>query len=602
MASIPTSQSPVCGRPVGIGEMSPETPPHHASAGIMEEGGLNEMEVSDAEEEAQQDVTGKNPIENRPAVGSSSPSLYPVAGISYPTPFSNSPDTPVTTRRVERSAEVTTSDVDSEDRTVDKRQSACTFSKLQPTVEDAPDDAELDNPETSSINDEDLSMDEDFGDSDIESALEDTVRFLQDTSCNSETPSTDANTSVNTESNPKSLTPVSISPAFNESDQHKFPNGEQQTNSSQETLEYENRQILQQKRKLPAGLEPHSTLYTRNLRPRLDKGKGGNQAPHDDEIAEDVGKNSSSEGVLADSVAKNRADSSSVAHLKTSVPSNSDKDKWSGPLLCHSLLSTLSSEKKAEIERKCNRISRPDLPEFMEKHTKSWKATGFWDSPRLDVENHSLVSSNTKGFAIWRYVDAMQTGEETHYLKSRLADIMLYLAYIKELRRQKDAGHPPQTAKVKATDIICGTASLSKAIGERTRKSFHEHKLVGERWWWSGCHLGRGFFLLCSQETGKKIQSKTFSLDAFILYVLWNCQHIIACCDKFEQLVDGLLTGGEFTEQLTKKEVQLWIREAKAVSWKDTYIDCWKPWSTNAVASKASEFLTARSSDPEHPR
>lgn len=505
MASIPTSQSPVCGRPVGIGERSPETPPHHASAGIMEEGGLNEMEVSDAEEEAQQDVTGKNPIENRPAVGSSSPSLYPVAGISYPTPNSNSPDTPVTTRRVERSAEVTTSDVDSEDRTVDKRQSARTFSKLQPTVEDAPDDAELDNPETSSINDEDLSMDEDFGDSDIESALEDTVRFLQDTSCNSETPSTDANTSVNTESNPKSLTPVSISPAFNESDQHKFPNGEQQTNSSQETLEYENRQILQQKRKLPAGLEPHSTLYTRNLRPRLDKGKGGNQAPHDDEIAEDVGKNSSSEGVLADSVAKSRADSSIVAHLKTSVPSNSDKDKWSGPLLCHSLLSTLSSEKKAEIERKCSRISRPDLPEFMEKHTKLWKATGFWDSPRLDVENHSLVSSNAEGFAIWRYVDAIQTGEETHYLKSRLADIMLYLAYIKELRRQKDAGHPPQTAKVKATDIICGTASLSKAIGERTRKSFHEHKLVGERWWWSGCHLGRGFFLLCSQETGKKM-------------------------------------------------------------------------------------------------
>lgn len=498
MATLPTSQSPVCGRPVGIGERSPETPPHYASAGIMEEGGLNEMEVSDAEGEAQQDVAGKNPIENRPAVGSSSPSLYPGAGISYPTPISNPPDTPVpTTRRVERSAEVTTSDVDSEDRTVDKHQSTRTFSKLQPTVEDAPDDAELDNPETSSINDEDLLMDEDFGDSYIESALEDMVRFLQDT-CSSETSSTGANTSMNTESNSKSLTPVSISPTFNRSDQDKLPNEEQQTNNSQVALEYQNRQILQHKRKLLPGLESHSTLHTRNLRPRLDKGKSGNQAPHDDE-------NSSSEGVLAGSVAKNRADSSSVAHLKISVPSKSDKDKWSGPLLSHALLSTLSSEKKAEIERKCNRISRPDLPEFMEKHTESWKAPGFWHSPQLDVANHSLISSNTKGFAIWRYVDAMQTGEETHYLKSRLADIMLYLAYIEELGKQKDAGHPPQTAKVKATDVICGTASLSKPIAEKTRKTFHEHKLVGERWWWSGCHLGRGFFLLCSQETGKKV-------------------------------------------------------------------------------------------------
>ncbi|CDM34666.1 unnamed protein product [Penicillium roqueforti FM164] len=259
----------------------------------MEEGGLNEMEVSDAEEEAQQDITGKNPIENRPADGLSSPSLYPVA----------------------------------EDRTVDKYQSARTLSKLQPTVEDTPDNTEIDNSETLSVNDEDLLMDEDFRESDIKSALDDVVKFLQDTSYNSGTPSTSANTSVNTKSNPKRLTPVSISPTSNRSDQHKLINGKQQTNNIQETLEYKRRQILQQKRKLPARLEPHSTLYTRNLRPRLNRGKSGNQAPHDDKLTEDVGKNSSSEGVLAGSVAKSRADSSSITHLKTSVPSNSDKDK-----------------------------------------------------------------------------------------------------------------------------------------------------------------------------------------------------------------------------------------------------------------------------------
>lgn len=90
-------------------------------------------------------------------------------------------------------------------------------------------------------------------------------------------------------------------------------------------------------------------------------------------------------------------------------------------------------------------------------------------------------------------------------------------------------------------------------------------------------------------------QSKSFPLDAFILYALSNCQNLLACCSKFDHLVDGLLVNGEFPEQLSKKEVQLWIRETKAVNQGNIPTICWKPWSTNAVASKASEFLSAQS-------
>ncbi|KAI2737762.1 hypothetical protein DTO013E5_5810 [Penicillium roqueforti] len=549
VASLPTSPTPVSGRLVWIGERSPETSPHNVSAGIMQEGGFNEMEIS-AVEEAQQNVTGNHSGENRPALGTSSPSLRSGAGLSFPTPTSNPPDTPVSrSKYVERSAGRTTSGIDSENRAVDKHQSTPTFSKLQPTVEDASDDTENDHPQTASTNDED------FGDSEIESVLDEMPRFLQDTSCSIENSPPGDNNSVNTESNPITFTPVSISPTFNRSDRHNLPNEEQHTDSRQVTSECENRQILQTKRKLFPGLESHSAPNSRNLRPRLEKGKSGIQAPHYDEIAENVGENSSSGRILARSVVKGRVDSS-VGPTKTTVPSKPGKDKWNGRFLCDPLLSTLSPEKKDEVERKCDRILRPDMPYFMEKHTKSWKLTGFWHSPQLDVAKYPLVSSSTKGFAIWRYVDAMQAGEETHYLKSRLADIMLYLAYVEELHRQKEAGHPGQTAKVKATDIICGTASLSKAIAERTRKSFHEHKLVDK--------------------------TKLF---------LWTLLFL-----------DRLLTGGEFTEQLTKKEVQLWIREAKAVSWNKKYTACWKPWSTNAVASMASEFLLVRSSGSERPR
>ena len=90
-------------------------------------------------------------------------------------------------------------------------------------------------------------------------------------------------------------------------------------------------------------------------------------------------------------------------------------------------------------------------------------------------------------------------------------------------------------------------------------------------------------------------QSKSFPLDAFILYALSNCQNLLACCSKFDHLVDGLLVSGEFPEQLSKKEVQLWIRETKAVNQGNIPTICWKPWSTNAVVSNASEFLSAQS-------
>jgi hypothetical protein len=152
----------------------------------------------------------------------------------------------------------------------------------------------------------------------------------------------------------------------------------------------------------------------------------------------------------------------------------------------------------------------------MEKHTKLWMSTGFWSSPSLDPSKFPSMTAGRKGHEIWRYVEAMQAEDETHYLKARLADVMLYLEYVEEFDRQKKAGHPVQTAKTRATNIICGTGSLSKAKADKTRMSFHEHKAVGERWWWSGSYLGRGFILLCSEETGKKMLVSLIALVALI--------------------------------------------------------------------------------------
>ncbi|KAJ5183253.1 hypothetical protein N7492_000869 [Penicillium capsulatum] len=487
------------------------------------------------------------PLVSENSAGPPGPDLCP----SYPTPDSNPPNTPIPAGTgVKRSERETLEGNCSADQIANHSQSGRSLSNFRPAEEVA-----LDNAKHVDLQDS-VSSDSNFGNSEIESAIGEAHEILQDT-----------------------LSDVGRSGTQNTN--HEL------ADSSTESLGCE------------SPLEPQSTLPSRNLRPRFEKDCSEKQALNSKENPKTAGE-TSFKGALAPSGA--------TIHLKSrmSVPSRSDKDDWNGRFSHHPLLSDLPPDEKDEIERNCNRILRPDLPEFIEKHTKSWHSSGFWYSPSLDIPNTINISSGSKGVVIWRYVEAIHAGEETYYLKTRFADIMLFLEYVKEFNRQRQAGHPVQTAKTRATNIICDSDSLPKAIANKTRKSFHEHKLVGSRWWWSGCFLSRGFFLLCSQETGKKVlgfsnfpgQSKSFPLDAFILYTLSNHPGIVACCNNINQAVDRLLIDGEFSEQLSKKNVQQWIQQAKATSLENKSTIQWEPWSTNAVASKASDFLFSRSIGP----
>ncbi|KXG51298.1 uncharacterized protein PGRI_095590 [Penicillium griseofulvum] len=504
-------------------------PPHDTSVGNIQVCS-HEMGTADVEEDAHRDSPDTTRYDNHPLVPETyvrSPTLGPGASSSAPeTSILDTPTTLLPTKRRVEASDGAPGEISFAGPTTNNCQSTQYLSKYQPTVEDVPDETENNDAE------DPFSNDDNFGDSDVEAVLEEARKFLGDTSADHESPSSGATNTMNTELGLNA--PVLAFCPPDSDDRHALPNKEQ-TDIPQASSE-ESPEICR-KRRLSSIIESQPTLPSRNLRARL---------------LNSVGQ-------------------------KTSGPHNLDKDRWKGRFSHHTLLSTLLPNQKDEIERKSNRALRSDLPEFMEKHTKLWKSTGFWFSPSLDPSKFPNMPAGRKGHVIWRYVEAMEAEDETHYLKARLADIMLYLEYVKEFNRQKKAGHPSQTAKTRATDIICGTGSLPKAKADKTRMSFHEHKLVGERWWWSGCYLGRGFILLCSEETGKKVST-------------------LACCSKFDEVVDGLLTDGQFPKQISKKEVQQWIKDAKATSQESVPTIHWQAWSTNAVASQASIFLSACSS------
>lgn len=63
-----------------------------------------------------------------------------------------------------------------------------------------------------------------------------------------------------------------------------------------------------------------------------------------------------------------------------------------------------------------------------------------------------------------------------------------------------------------------------------------------------------------------------------------------------------LLTDGKFPVQVSKEEVQQWIKDASCTNQENELIFHWQAWSTDAVASKASDFLSARlSTDFDQP-
>ena len=482
MTSLLKAQTPVCDCDEGMNPgRSHELPPDEPALDIMQECS-DGMEITNNEGEVHECVFNNNICSDHTAPETLIHTPHPGPGLPYPTPGSTPLDAPTPRSRVVKSAEATSFDI----RTPSNIRSRQSWSKLQPTIEDAPDNTD------SATHDYSYANDDNFRESDIESAIDESLGFLQDTSSDIEDSPTSDKKSMSVESNRS----TSASASSSENDQPELPH-EEIADRSSVFPGCETSRMLHHKRKFSA-IESDWVGPFRNFRPRPGKGRDGNQC-YDNKTSEEPRETSISEGALPRSTA-------GAAHTKTRVSSKSEKDKWKGHFSCHPFLSDLSADKKDEIERKCNCILRPDLPDFLEKHTNLWKSSGFWHSPSLDVSQYPCYTpNNSRGFAIWRYVEAMQADEAAYYLKSRLADIMLYLEYVRELDRQKKSGHPGQTAKTRATNIICGIGALPKVVADKTRKSFHEHKLVGERWWWCGCYLGRGLFLLCSPETGKRM-------------------------------------------------------------------------------------------------
>lgn len=307
-------------------------------------------------------------------------------------------------------------------------------------------------------------------------------------------------------SSPPPPVPAGVSDSPDTTDQIASVGGEHAERSGSSQRRNAGPQRLAPKRKLLSGPESQATdESSRKLRSRLDTSQSptshtdGSSSNHDDRPSSQGGSAPSADEIPSPSISRRK-------RFVRSKP-----DRWDGRFSHNSILSDLCPDVKDEIERKCNQLLSADLADFLGKHTKSWKTDGFWEAPLLTMFNPTNTSTSEDRTTFFRYVEAMQAEEETHYLKLRMAKVLLLLQYVREVERQRRAGCPVKTAKSKAIDTICGANLLGKEAAGKKRMSFHEHKRFAERWWWAACFFGCGFLLGCSQETGNKVLSPSLS-------------------------------------------------------------------------------------------
>lgn len=187
-------------------------------------------------------------------------------------------------------------------------QSGQSLLELQPTIKDSHDDTDSATSNYLSANDSN------FREPEIESAIDNALGFVQDTSSSIENFPPGDKKSMDCESNWS----TSVSASSSNNDQPELPHEEDADRSSMPS-ECETSQVLYYKRKFSA-IESNLVQPSRNLRPcSSNKERNGNQS-YDNRTVEEACKTS----VLEAAVSCSTAD---VAHSKTRVPSKSDKNK-----------------------------------------------------------------------------------------------------------------------------------------------------------------------------------------------------------------------------------------------------------------------------------
>lgn len=175
------------------------------------------------------------------------------------------------------------------------------------------------------------------------------------------------------------------------------------------------------------------------------------------------------------------------------------------PDVLESLCSRLNSQQLSEVQRIGDRLHSIDLVALLEKYSRTWKVSGFWDGPSWNHSSSSNAAQMPDPADFMTYMMRMHKEIDLYDIKIRVGRCSLFLLFIKEIERERRRGTAETALKRNAVSTLCDSRGMTPAEKRKLHKTFHNDKKIGEYWWWCVCYFGPSFLLRCSKEAGKKM-------------------------------------------------------------------------------------------------
>lgn len=172
--------------------------------------------------------------------------------------------------------------------------------------------------------------------------------------------------------------------------------------------------------------------------------------------------------------------------------------------------SSLTERERSQVRDTGDHLLIPDFSKFLERHSQRWFASGFWSGATWKINQTSSMNSSPDRAGLINYLVTLQNEDEMQYLRLLVSRVLLFLLHEREIECERRNGTADTALKQSATNNLCHTGGLSGLEKRRKKKSFHNNKRIGEYWWWCVRFFGPSFLLRCSRAAAKKMLVRLF--------------------------------------------------------------------------------------------
>ena len=392
---------------------------------------------------------------------------------------------------------------------------------LQPNFEDADSSREHHNDPESA-----LANDNNFGDKDIQSALHDAQRFLEATPDTSETnlggpPIMTAQTGApleDTDNVPESdlnsdaegSNAASANLLGLDDPPSRMLDSELSTTSQQEEADQVETCSSNGRKRKHAHISPEEYCGSS---PRIARLSSEVMSDSEQEASASHASSRADEEEFDAQSFLSSPDSGSRSPTNEHTTETGDENNIHNPTSLESIFSKITQKEVAQVRSTGDQLLLRNLGSFLERHSQTWTASGFWSAPSWNIIGSSSIVSRSNRAGLINYLEGLKQEDEMHCLKLCAARLELFLFFVREVECERKGGTAESAVKRNATSNLCNTAGMTPAEAKKLRKSFYNNKQLGEYMWWCMYFFGPSFLLRCCKEARKKMFVSVSSLN-----------------------------------------------------------------------------------------